>query len=114
MPLYILQSFSSSTSKNDADAVSLMESLSGVDYVAGVHTFLWLNIDAPCHRHEITDSWFNGDEARVVAQVADAITQVISDSNVLLVSGYAQQVRHDSFFYLVTPLLTFVLHCRPR
>lgn len=95
MLISILQTTSSSTSQNDADAVTLMESLRGVKYIEGVHTFLWLNVDSPCFRHEITESWYNRGEAAIVARVADAITNVTSDSKVLLVSGYAQQVKHD-------------------
>lgn len=104
--IFILQTVSSSTSQNDADAVALMESLHGIQYIEGTHTFLWLNVDSPCFRHEITDSWYNRVEASIVARVADAITNVISDANVLLVSGYAQQVRNAFEIFLFNSAFT--------
>lgn len=93
-----LQSVSSSTSAHDAEAFSLMESLRGIEYVEGDHTFIWLNVDSPSHRHELTDSWFNEGEAAVLARVTDDITRVTSDANVLLITGYAHQVGHISSF----------------
>lgn len=81
-----------------------MKSLTGVQYVEGMHTFLWLNIDTPCHKHELSDSWFNRGEARLAARVTDEITSVVSDRNVLLVSGYSEQV---NFFFNSFRILTF-------
>lgn len=70
-------------------------------YVEGDASFIWLDLDTPCSKHELSDSYYNVGEARLVARVADEITSVVSDTNVLLVSGYSEQVRHCFFLILL-------------
>lgn len=87
------QEVSSSTESNNLDAERLMRSLKGVRYIEGDQTFIWIDIDSPCQRDDLTDSWSNRGEARLVAQVTDAVTEVVTDKPLMLITGYTRQVR---------------------